>query len=123
MKISLLPTVFYSAALTLLISLSSPVFGDDDGDMLKQAEDLVHQAWAPGADTPPTDAQRTDFLTKALELAKNAPQHHVHRHRMKAVQLMKATLDEIKNGDPDKKVNGMLKDADSELREAISEAT
>ncbi len=90
--------------------------------MLQQSEDLVHQAWNPAGD-PPSDEQRTQLLTKALELAKSAPPHRVHRHRVQAMQMIKATLGEIKKGDPNKKVNGMLKDADAELREAISEST
>ena len=89
--------------------------------MLKQAEDLVHQAWNPAGD-PPSNDQRTQLLTKAVDLAKNAPQHRVHGHRVHAILLMRSALDELKNGDPGNKVSGYLKDADSELRESFSES-
>jgi hypothetical protein len=108
--------------LMAVLGWSMPARADDDADMLKQAEDLVHQAWNPGGDPPPKD-QQEDLLQKAINLAVRAPQHRVHGHRVHAIQLMRGALDLIKNGDPEDKAPGLLRDADSELREAISEAT
>jgi hypothetical protein len=98
------------------------VAGDDDAKVLKQAQDLVHQAWAPDADTPPPDDKRLAWLEQAADLAKKAPQHHVHGHRVKALELIHEAEAQIKNGDPDKKVGSILHDADAELRESISES-
>ncbi|MEI9999744.1 MAG: hypothetical protein WDO13_11590 [Verrucomicrobiota bacterium] len=102
-------------------TLGAPARAQDNDDLLKQAEDLVHQAWNPGGD-PPSDDQRLQLLTKAEDLARKAPQRHVHHHRKQAVLLIGAIVDQIKAGDPDKKVDSMLKDADAELREAVSES-
>lgn len=102
------------------MSGSLPALANDTADNLKQAAQLVHEAWNPAGD-PLSDDKRTELLAKALDLAVNSPQRHVHGHRVKAIAFIRAALDDIKNGDPDKKVNGLLHDADSELRESISE--
>jgi hypothetical protein len=119
MKSSLLLNLFAVATLGTLFSFSPPALGQDAG-MLNQALDLVHQAWNPGGD-PPSNAQRTDLLTKALKLAQDAPQRHVKGHRVKAIEEIQEALDEIQKGDPDHKVDGLLHDANSELRTAISD--
>jgi hypothetical protein len=108
--------------LAAVLAWSMPVRADDDADALKQAEDLVHQAWNPGGDAPPRD-QQEDLLQKAIDLAVHAPQHRVHGHRVHAIELMRGALDLLKNGDADNKVPDLLRNADSELREAISEST
>ena len=103
------------------LGYATPVFANDDGDVLKQSEDLLKQAWNPGGD-PPSNDQRTDLLTKAIELAKTESDHRLHGQRMKAVRDMQLAIDTIKAGDPDNKVNGILQDADRELRNAIERA-
>jgi hypothetical protein len=118
MKTSIIFTALWVAIMSGLLTLSAPVYGEG-ADMLNQARDLVHQAWNPGGDAP-SDAQRTDLLTQALELAKDSPQRHVARHRLTAILDIKAALLEIKRGDPDHKVTDYLRDADLELRTALS---
>ena len=120
MKISFARVVTFSALVGLL--LSARPLPADPPEMLSKAEDLVHQAWNPGGDPPPDD-QRLDLLTKALKLAQDAGQRHVHGHRVKAIALIKDAMDTIKSGDAEHKAGGMLKDADAELRESLSEST
>ena len=118
MKTSFLLNAFWVAIMSAVLSFSAPVFGEDT-DMLNKAFDLVHQAWNPGGD-PPTDAQRTDLLTQALKLAQDAPQHRVAGHRVKAILEIKAALSLIKDGDPDHQAAEHIRDAASELRDALS---
>jgi hypothetical protein len=118
MKTSFVLNAFGVAMLSAALSFSAPVFGEDT-DMLNQALDLVHQAWNPGGD-PPSDDQRTDLLNQALKLAHDAPEHHVKGHRVQAIRDIKAALSLIKNGDPDHKAVEYIRDADSELRDALS---
>ena len=117
MKTSFVLHAFWVAILSAVLTFSAPVFGDDD--LLNQAFDLVHQAWNPGGD-PPSDDQRTELLTQALELAKDAPDHHVRGHRVQAILDIKAALTLIKDGDSDHKADEYIRDAASELRTAIS---
>lgn len=108
--------------LLAVVCWSMPLRADDDADMLKKAEDLVHQAWNPGGDPPP-QSQQLDLLKQAIDLAVQAPQHRVHGHRVHAIQLLKTAVDQIKLGDPNHQVYGLLKDADEELRQSITEST
>jgi hypothetical protein len=107
-----------------ILLCSTPVFADngsDDGAALKQAEDLVKQAWNPGGD-PLSAADRTQLLTKALDLINEEPDHHLRGAAMKVKILIHTALDELKVGDPGNEVTGNLKDADSLLRTAIENA-
>jgi hypothetical protein len=104
-----------------ILGYATPAFAGDDGGVLKQSEDLLKQAWNPGGD-PPSDDDRIKFLSQAIELAKTEPDHRLHRQRVEAVRDMQLAIDTIKAGDPDHKVNGILKDADSALRNAIERA-
>jgi len=124
MKISLVRFVVCCAVIGAIMDWPARAVAgdDDDAKMLKQAQDLVHQAWAPDADTPPPDDKRLAWLGQAADLAKKAPQHRVHGHRVKAIELIHEAEVQIKNGDPDKKAGSILRDADAELREAISES-
>ena len=119
MKTSFLLNAFSIAILGAVLSFSAPLFGDDDTDMLNKAFDLVHQAWNPGGD-PPSDDVRTDLLNQALKLAQNAPQHNVLGHRVKAILEIKAALSLIQDGDPDHKAADHIRNAASELRNAVS---
>jgi hypothetical protein len=117
MKTSLNFRVLAVAVVGAALSLGAPVYGMDD-DMLNQALDLVHQAWNPGGD-PPSDADRTNLLTKALTLTQNAPEHHVRGHRVQAILDIKAALAMIKDGDPDHKATEVIHDAADELRDSL----
>jgi hypothetical protein len=124
MKIPLLRYDLLCAVFGAILLCSTPLFADngtDDGAALKQAEDLVKQAWNLGGDTPSV-ADRTQWLTKALDLLKAEPDHHLHGTKMKAMALINTALDELKAGDPGNLVPGNLRDADSELRQAIQNA-
>ena len=94
-----------------------PVFGDD-ADM-KKALDLVHQV-ENSAGNPPSDAQRIEWLTQAMQLAKEAPNHRLKGHRVQAIQDIKAALFAIQGGDPDHKAINYIRDAESELSTAVS---
>ncbi len=112
--------LFPLAVLTAMLSLALPAWADDSSaDMLNKAYDLVHQAWNPGGD-PPSDAQRTDLLTKALDLTKNAPDHHLKGTRKQAMLDIQAALDLLKNGDSDHKAGDLIHKAADDLRDAIS---
>jgi hypothetical protein len=95
-----------------------PAFAGDDGSLLKQAEDLVKQAWNPGGDPPSAD-DRTKMLTQALELTQKEPDHRLAMNRVAAMKSIRAALEELKTGDPNNKVNDDLIDADRALRDAI----
>ena len=123
MKTPFIAHAFTVVVLGAMLSFAAPAFGDDaapaSAGMLSQAFDLVHQAWNPGGD-PPSAADRTDLLTKALKLAQEAPDHHLRGHRVQAILDIKAALAELKDGDPDHKADGLIHDAAEELRTAIS---
>jgi hypothetical protein len=122
MKTSLILRVFMLVILGGVLGLTAPAFGDAapvSADLLNQAYDLVHQAWNPGGD-PPSDAQRTELLTKALGLIKDAPDHHLKGTRVQASRDIKAALDMLKAGDPDHKAGDLIHTAAEELRDAIS---
>jgi hypothetical protein len=118
MKNSLLRSVLLVTAMSAVLGLSAPLFGEA-GDALNQALDLVHKAWNPAGDPPPND-QRTDLLNKAYKLCANYPDHRLKGHRVAAMRDIKAALDEIQKGDPDKKATEFIHNADSELRTATS---
>jgi len=120
MKTSFVLHAFWVVTLSALLGFSAPLFGEDT-DMLNKAFNLVHAAWNPAGETP-SNADRTDLLTKALKLAQDAPQHNVRGHRVKAVLDIKAALSELQKGDPDNKAKEYIHDADSELRTALSMA-
>jgi len=124
MKLPFLRSDLLCAVLGAIFLCSIPVFGDngsDDGALLKQADTLVKQAWNPQGD-PITVEARTQLLTKALELMKKEPDHHLRGTKVKAMALVQTALDELKAGDPGNQVSGNLKDADSMLRTAIEYA-
>ena len=110
-----------SVAVGAILGWAAPAYAGDDGALLKQAEDLVHQAWNPGGD-PPSNDDRTQLLTKAIELAAKEPDHRLAGRRVEAIRLIKAALEEMKNGDPENRVNGDLQDADRALRDAMEGA-
>jgi hypothetical protein len=124
MKTSFVLNVFWVAIFGVFLSFSAPVFADGDIDLLNQALDLVHQAWNPGGD-PPSNDQRTDLLNQALKLVQQVPPAaaRYRGHRARAIDDIKAALFEIGSGDPNNKATDDIRDADFELRAAISTAT
>ena len=102
----------------IALGFSFPVFGDS-ADPLQQALDLVHQAESTTG-TPPSDAQRIDWLTHALKLTQQAPNHRLKGHRVAAVQAMRSALIELQKGDPDHKAADYLRNADTELSAAVA---
>jgi len=99
----------------------TPVFAADDGGALKQADDLVKQAWNPGGDPPSTD-QRTQWVSKAIELAKSESDHRLKGQRVEAIRFMQQALESIKAGDEESKISEALEDADRDLRDSIERA-
>jgi hypothetical protein len=102
-----------------ILGLATPSFANDDGELLKQAEDLVKQAWNPGGDPP---SNRVDLITQAITLAQNEPDHRLRGTRMAGIRTLQQALEAIKGGESDDKVSGLLQDADRNLREAIEGA-
>jgi hypothetical protein len=100
---------------------ASPAFAGDDGDAMKQAEDLVKQAWNPGGD-PPSNDDRTQLITKAITLAQSEPDHNLRGQRVLAIRELQLAIETIKAGGPDSKVTGLLQEADRDLRTAIGNA-
>jgi hypothetical protein len=121
MKTSIIHYATCCATLGAILGWPTSALAGDDGDLLKQAEDLVHQAWNPGGDAPSND-DRTQLINKAIELTQKEPDHHLHGTRVEAIRILKAALEEIKNGDPNNRVTGELQDADRELRDAMEGA-
>jgi hypothetical protein len=116
MKTSLLLRSFWIAVIGAFLSLSAPAFGDA---MLNQALDLVHQALNPGGD-PPSNADRTTWLTQALDLTRKSPVRRTAGHRVKAINDIQAALDQLKQGDAGNEATEYIRDAYSELRIATS---
>ena len=121
MKFTVVRYALCVAAIGAVLGCPVVAFAGDDGDVLKQAEALVKQAWNPGGDPPAAD-DRTDLLKKAIDLARSEPDHRLAGRRVEAMRLIKLAIDDIKAGDPDNKVNGLLQDADRALRDAIEGA-
>ena len=105
----------------ILLGWCAPAHANDDGNFLKQSENLLKQAWNPGGD-PPAPDKRTELLNKAIDLATKEPDHRLRGTRMEAIRLMKVAVDEIKNGASPDKVSGDLQDANRALRNAIEGA-
>ena len=118
MKTSFLFNAIRVAVICGALSFSAPLFGDQP--QIDKALDLVHQAWSPGADTPPTNAQRTDLLTQALKLLRDCPDHHVKGHRVAAMKDIESALDELKDNDPSGKAAELIHDVYSQLRDSAS---
>lgn len=118
MKPSSFHVIFWIAIISVTLSFSSAMFGQDTTGMLSKALDLVHQAEKPR--NPPTDAQRIDLLTQAIKAAQEAPNHRLRGHRVQAIQFIRAAVTEILKNDPDHKAADYLRDADSELSAAVS---
>lgn len=123
MKTSLMTQALAGVVVGGALGCATPIFGDDAAQvaagMLNQAYDLVHKAWNPGGD-PPSAAEQTDLLTKALKLTQDAPDHHLRGTRVQAVLDLKAALAMLKNGDPDHKLNDLIHTAADDLRAAAS---
>jgi hypothetical protein len=118
MKTSPFLTAFSIAFLGTVLFSSTPLLADES-DMLNKAFDLVHQALNPGGD-PPSDAERTDLLKQAVDLAENSPDHQLAGHRVKAIRDIKAALFLLKDGDADHHADAYIRDASVELRAAIA---
>lgn len=121
MKFSLGRRAVCSMAVVVILGWQMPAFAGDDGDLLKQAEVLVKQAWNPGGD-PPSKDDRTQWLTKAAQLAHDEPDHRLGGKRVEAVRLIKLAEDDINAGASESKISGDLEDADRLLRTAIEGA-
>jgi hypothetical protein len=118
MKFTFVRYALCMAAVGSVLGWPAVAFAGDDGDVLKQAEASLKQAWNPGGDAPSAD-DRIELLNEAIKLARSEPDRRLALRRMDAVRLMKLAIDDIKAGDPDNKVNGLLQDADRALRDAI----
>ena len=78
---------------------------------------LLKQAMGGDSGSVPDKAQLTDLLKKAQQELMDIPPGPWHGHRKQALFLIQGTLDAIARGDPDDKVQGDIRDADSEVRD------
>jgi hypothetical protein len=108
-----------AVAVGTTLGLAMPVFAADDGDLIKQAEALVKQAWNAGGDPPSAD-ERVQLLTKAYDLAKEEPDHRLRGTRAEAMRMIQVAIDAIKGGEEESKIYADLDEADRKLRDAIS---
>ena len=104
-----------------ILGWSMPAFAGDDGDVLKQAEDLVKQAMNPGGD-PPAANDRISLLKQALKLTSEEPDHRLRGKRVEAMRTIQLAIDSIQGGQEESKIYEDLDDADRELRDAIEMA-
>jgi tetratricopeptide (TPR) repeat protein len=119
MKIAQIRSRLLATIITAALTLCPPLFGQETTDLLSKALDLVHQVESPTG-TPPTDAQRIDLLTQAIERAQEAPNHRLKGHRVLAIEAIRSAIAEIKSGDPDHKAGAYLHSAETELETSVS---
>jgi ankyrin repeat protein len=100
------------------LAFSLPALGQDTTDMLSKSLDLVHQVESANG-TPPTDTQRIDLLTQAIQAAQEAPNHRLRGHRVLAIQAIRTAIAEIRVGDPNHQAAVYLHTADTELGTSI----
>jgi len=118
MKTSLIHRLLIALIGAALV-FSPPGFGQDTTDMLGKALAVVRQVENPTGN-PPTDAQRIDLLTQAIEMAQEAPNHRLKGHRVLAIQAIRGAIAEIRNGDPNHQAINYLHTADAELTASVS---
>jgi hypothetical protein len=108
-------------ALGLALFTLATLRADDNVDYHPALEDihgLLKQAMGGDSGTPPDKAQLTDLLKKAQqELRDIPPERHWGGHRQEGLFLIQAALDAIAQGEPDDKVQGDIRDADSDVRD------
>ena len=95
---------------------SPALFGDDDNPAtLADIHKILLQAAGYQSDTPPTPAEQTELLHKALKMIQDIP-HVYHGHLKAATRSVNAALSELENGDPAHKVKGDIYDADDKIK-------
>jgi hypothetical protein len=78
---------------------------------------LLKQAMGGDSGMPPDKAQMTELLKKAQQELRTMPPGRWHGHLNQAVFLIQATLQAINQGASDDKVQGDIRDTDSEVRD------
>jgi hypothetical protein len=97
--------------LFLLLQIASPARAEDVTAIAQQAHYLLKQA------ADPTDTDRAAHLKSAMELMQNLPAGHYHHARIDAIRSIREAILELKQGDPNQKVDGYIRDADSFVRD------
>jgi hypothetical protein len=92
----------------------------DDQPILHQALDQLKLAKGTD-DAVPSDQDRVTYLKSALKLLRSAPHNYV-RHRLRAIDNVKAALAEIEVGDPHHWAEEDIRHAIDEVYEAIQSA-
>ena len=101
------------------VAICGVAWGQETGDLLSQARDLVQQA-SGAAGNKPGDVERIQLLTRAVQLAQQAPQHNLKGHRVLAIQDLRVAITLLRDGDPQAQLAGYIKNATSELSAAIA---
>ena len=70
------------------------------------------------SDTPPTPAEQTQLLNKALEMLQKVP-HVYHGELQKAAMSIEAALNELSTGDTAHKAKGDIYDADDAIKSVM----
>ena len=95
---------------------SPALFGDDANPAtLADVHKILLQAAGYQSDTPPTPAEQTELLQKALKGIHEIP--HVYRGQLKAAsRSIEDALVELEKGDPAHKVKEDIYDADDKIK-------
>ena len=111
----ILKKVSYLSAIALFLCVASPMWADEEPDMVRNAHAELQQAAATAG------SEREGHLKAAQEIIKHLPPpdgRGERKNRRRADGFIKSALFELKNGDPDNKVSDLIKDADECLRTA-----
>jgi len=94
----------------------SATYGDDvNPATLADVHKILLQAAGYQSDTPPTAAQQTELLEKALKMIKDVP--HVYHGQLKAAaRSINAALTELGSGDAAHKARQDIFDADDQIK-------
>jgi hypothetical protein len=94
----------------------SPVYGDDAAvPTITDIHNVLLQAAGRNSDTPPTIAEQTELLNKALKMADQLP-HVYHGRLAKTKRCIVAALNELGNGDPAHKAKEDIYAADDAIK-------
>ena len=99
------------------VFLSFPAAFGDDGHVatLGDIHKVLLEAAGYHSDAPPTIAEQTDLLNKALKMMEELP-HVYHGHLAAAKRSIDAALNELEGGDGANKAKGDIYDADDQIK-------
>ena len=120
MTISRLSNWLLCLTVSIFLGLTCPVFANDDDDggrtpTLADIHKILLEAAGYQSDTPPTAAEQTVLLDKALAMLKKIPP--VYHGQLKVAKAsIEAALSELSTGDTAHKAKGDIYDADDAIK-------